>query len=225
MRKTEVRENALGSGATSRLFPCQQRAPEHAFSYARTRRVKSVTPRHTELESVMPRPKQELMQRKAPVEFTPERKKLFLEKFRETGFQVISAEFAGVTSKTVQQHKDRDPEFAEEYRQALDFHTENVIERALIKRGIEGVEKPIIGGQFRDEVVAKVREYSDPCLLALARSRKTEYNKGAGEDGPGGGGGSGGGVLVVPSAPHSIMDWQALYGEKARGTTGKPSQS
>ena len=173
----------------------------------------------------MPRPKQEMLKIKAPVEFTPERKALFLEKLRETGFQVISAEYVGVTTKTVQDHKNRDPQFAEDYKQALDFHTENVIERALITRGVEGVRKPIIGGQFRDAIVTHVQEYSDACLLALARSRKTEYNKGAGEDGPGGshGGGSGGGVLVVPAAPHSIVDWQHLYGEKARGTTGKPA--
>lgn len=175
----------------------------------------------------MPRQKQKLMERKAPVEFTPELKQKYLEHLRETGFQTLSAEAVGVTTRTVQDHKASDLAFAEAYQQAIDHHTENVIERAMVHRATVGVRKPIIGGKDRDRVVTHVQEFSDACLLALARARKFEYNKGAGGegDGPGGGGpGNGrvGGVLIVPAAPHTIDSWESLYGEKAKGLTGQP---
>lgn len=172
----------------------------------------------------MARHPQEKLPYKPQVEFTAERKLRFLEKFRETGFQVISAEYAGVADRTVRYAMVSDPEFAEAYREAKDYHTESVIEATMIKRAVEGVSEPLIGGQFKDQIITHVQKYSDACLLALARSRKAEYNKGAGEDGPGGasgGGGRGGGVLVVPAAPHTIVEWETLFGEKARGTTGR----
>lgn len=175
-------------------------------------------------DGVMPRHKQRLMNTKAPVELTPERKLIVLDEMRKTGFQVISAEMAGVTPRTVQQHLSRDKEFAEAYQAALDFHTENVYVRAAEARAIEGVRKPIIGGKDRDQIVTHVREYSDTLLQTLMKSRKPEYNKGAGAEGAEGAGAPGGragGVLIVAQAPHSMEDWHALFGEKAKGTTGK----
>lgn len=175
----------------------------------------------------MPRPKSLPMPEnpKAAVEFTPERRRIFLNNLRETGFQTLSAEVAGVVPRTVQRHRTEDKVFAAEYQEALDYHTENVITRALVARGVDGFKRPVIGGKDRDEVVAYEQVYSDTCLTMLARSRKTEYNKGAGEggDGPGGaGGGGGGGVLIVGQAPHTLDDWERLFSAKAKGHTGRP---
>lgn len=164
------------------------------------------------------------MPTKQMVEFTPERKLKFLEHLRQTGSQVLSAEMVGVAARTVRDHMQRDKEFAEAYQQANDFYTDEFLVKPATERAVRGVKKPIIGGKDRDEIVTHVQEYSDTLMLALLRSRKTEFNKGAGaDDGAGGAGsGSGGGVLIVAQAPHSLEDWEKLFGEKARGTTGRP---
>lgn len=170
----------------------------------------------------MPRKKQELMPIKPLVLFTPERKARYLALLRETGYVTMSAEEVGVTARCVQDHVLRDKEFAEACRQAKDFHTENVLIRAATERAVKGISRPVIGGQFRDEIVTHEQVYSDSLLSQLLRSRRPEFNKGAEEGGGTGvGGGSAGGVLIVAQAPHSLEDWETLFGEKAKGTTGQ----
>lgn len=178
----------------------------------------------------MARPKQELMKPKPPVEFTSQRKAAFLENVRETGFMILSAEAAGVDYNTVLSHRKKDTEFDKAVSLALDYHTENTIERALFERGVNGFKKPIVGGKDRDIIVGHETIYSDTCLTTLARSRKGKYNKGAEADGSEGGGtggafgGFGGGLLIVPFPPPSKEMWEALYGEAAKGMTGSPEE-
>lgn len=175
----------------------------------------------------MPRPKSELMTPKAKVEFTPERKQIYLAELRKSGFQVIAAELAGVTPRCVQDHAMRDKEFAEQAQAAKDYHTENVLIREAQRRAVEGVRKAVIGGKDRDEIVLYEQEYSDALLMRLLASRKVEFSKGAGaDDGTGApGSGTGGGVLIVAQAPHTLDEWEKLFGQKAKGTTGRPEEA
>ncbi len=160
-----------------------------------------------------------LMKPKARVEFTPERKELFLKHFRERGLHYVCADIVGVSANTVFSHVKSDEAFGEAYKEAKEQHTESVIIAAMELRGIKGVDRPIIGGKDRDVIVTTQKEYSDACLLALARSRRPEFGQ-KGLDGAtadAADGGTGGGVLIVPAAPHTILEWQAQYGQDARG--------
>ena len=165
------------------------------------------------------------MPTKQMVEFTPERKLKFLEHLRHTGSQVLSAEMVGVAARTVRDHMQRDKEFAEAYQQANNFYTDEYLVKPATERAVHGVRKPIIGGKDRDQIVTHVQEYSDTLMLALLRSRKTEFNKGADDGAGGAGSGSSGGVLIVAQAPHTLDEWEKLFGQKAKGTTGRPEEA
>lgn len=168
----------------------------------------------------MARPKGRKLDAKVPVEFTPELKVRYLAELRKCGFQELSAERTGITGRCVRDHLKSDKEFAAAYKQAFDLYTEDVIIGAMVERGVKGVRRAVIGGKDRDEIVLHQQEYSDNLLLALARARKIEFSKGAGEGEDGSGlahGGTGGGVLIVPEAPHTIEEWEARYSEASKG--------
>lgn len=167
------------------------------------------------------RPKSKMMEPKPPVEFTPARKQKFLEHFEKTGMRALSAQYAGVSISAISDHKRNDKAFAEAYEEAINRHTEHRYIREAERRGLEGVSEPIIGGQFKDQIVATVQRYSDPLLLALLRARRPEFNKGAGAEDGTEGNGSGGGVLIVAQAPHTIGEWETLFGDKARASVGR----
>ncbi len=174
----------------------------------------------------MPRSKTPLLPPKAPVEFTPELKVRYLENLRATGFVTVSADLVGVTARCVNDHMNRDRVFLEECQHAKAYHTENVLVREAQRRAVEGVQEPIIGGQFKDEIVTHVTKYSDNLMALMLKARDASYSKGAG-DGEGGGAGGGptgggGGVLIVMQAPHTMDEWERLFGEKAKGLTGSP---
>lgn len=151
------------------------------------------------------------MKRKPPVEFTPERKAMFLEHFRKHGLQWLAAEYAGVRPETVQDHKRKDEVFAELYEAAKEAQTDDMIREAQ-RRAVEGVDEPIIGGKFKDEVVTTVKRYSDRLLETLLRSRREEFRNNAKIDAS-----VSGGVLVLPSSNPTIDDWEKEHGEAAKG--------
>ena len=173
----------------------------------------------------MPRPKNKPLPKKqphAPIVFSDERKERFLAELREVGFQNAAAERVGIDPRTVRTHMAQDPEFKERYIEAQKDFTEIKIMGEVIRRGVQGVSKPIIGGKDRDQVVLHVQEYSDRLLEKLANMGNETFARGAGADGPGGGGpGGAGGVLMIPNRVDSIDEWARAYGEAAKGTTGR----
>lgn len=160
-----------------------------------------------------------MMTPKPDVTFTPELKEQYLVLLRETGFVGLSAEAVGVTDWTVREHCKRDPEFDQRQQQARQRNSEDRILRALHKRGIEGTLEEIYGGRFKDEVVGTKTNYSDACLLALAKARFPEFR---GDADAAGGGGAGGGTLIIPAAPITMDDWEKQHSEGAKGQTGRP---
>lgn len=153
---------------------------------------------------------------KSPVEFTPERKDVFLEWYRRTGLMALSGQAAGVALSTVKDHIKKDPLFAELAHEAKEQHTDTLVQEAQ-RRAYAGVSKPIIGGKFKDEVITHVQEYSDRLMELLLKANREEFR---GKDAATGS--EAGGVMVIPSGPESIDDWEASQGEAARGQTGKP---
>lgn len=159
--------------------------------------------------------------KKVPVRFTPELQDKYIKTLREVGFKGLAAEMVGVTPGTVNDAVNRDPAFASRVADASQLHTEDVIVREMFRRAVQGVEKPIIGGKFRDEVVAHETVYSDNALLALYRARAPEAKEAAASDA----GARTGGVMLVPAAPMTMGDWEARYGEDAKGRRGRPTDA
>ena len=167
----------------------------------------------------------EKLQRKPMVPFTSDRKQQFLDLFRShpdlKGCRGLCAEAVGVSITTVYDHLKRDPEFAEAFEDALQaFIDENMFAPAL-KRARDGVERPIIGGKFKDEIVTYERVYSDSLMAMMLRAHRAEFKDG--KDAASMTAAGTGGVLIVPGAPATINDWQNQFGDLARGTVGRPT--
>lgn len=116
----------------------------------------------------------------------------FLTALRNTGGNVQAAiREAGTPSGNSQVYdllRD-DPDFRARYDAAIAAGTA-VLEAEAVRRAVEGVDRPLIGGRFKDEVVAYERVYSDNLLTFLLRARKPDTYKDrvASEvSGPGGG--------------------------------------
>lgn len=178
----------------------------------------------------MPNPPIEKFFRHKPlIKFTLERKREFLDLFRNHpdlgGRKNLCAEAVGCSVATVEYHVKKDPEFAEAFEEARQAWIDENLFTPALRRARDGVEKPVVGGKFRDEIVAHIREYSDSLTLAMLRAHRPEFRENS-KMGPGAGGpGGGGGVMIVPSAPLQPDDWQAQYGEMAKGQTGKPAKT
>lgn len=162
---------------------------------------------------------------KPAVPFTLERKQEFLDFFRNHpdlgGRKNLCAEAVGVSVSTVEYHVKQDPEFAEAFEEARQAWIDENLFTPALKRARDGVEKPIIGGKFKDEIITTVREYSDSLTLALLRAHRPEFRDNSGKAAGLGSTGTGG-VMIVPAAPLNMEEWQDLYGEMAKGQTGKP---
>lgn len=160
------------------------------------------------------------MPRKPPVEFTHERKEAFIEAYRRTGLVYLSAEAAGVSDWTVQDHRKKDPEFNQLCEQAKQRWVDEVLVREALRRAVTGIEEPIIGGKFRDEIVTHVRRYSDGLLSSMLRANRQEFRDGQSEASQAAGSQP---VMFIPqAAPATLDDWEARYGEDAKGQRGKP---
>lgn len=113
-------------------------------------------------------PKKGKGRRESHAEVRAMQKEVFLGAYRETGNVSISAKRAGVDRCTPYSwHKD-DEEFAKEWDIARPVAA-SVIEDALIKRAVEGVDKPV----FRQgSCVGYVKEYSDTAAIFLLKGMK-----------------------------------------------------
>lgn len=162
----------------------------------------------------------QLMERKPPVEFTVERKLQYIEALKATGRFYTSALRVGIDESTAVEHRRQDPEFKRLCDEAKQTWIDEVLVAEATRRAIEGVEEPIIGGRYKDEIITHVRRYSDGLLTFLARAARPEFRDGA--DAAAGGGSGSASIMFIPaSAPETIDDWEAQYGEAAKGRTGR----
>jgi hypothetical protein len=164
--------------------------------------------------------------------FTYELRMKFLWALAQCGFLYLAAARVGVSPATVRTYRKQEKEFDDACTQAIELATESVLLREAQRRAVEGVDVPIIGGQFKDEVVAYERRYSDGLLKMLIQGRRPEFR-----DGPRGTDGKypmgQGGVILIPSqqtviaipgktAQQTAIDaWAENMGELARGEPAK----
>jgi len=122
--------------------------------------------------------------------------KLFLESLRNHGIVRQACKEAVVGRRTAYTHRDRFPEFAAQWEDALEDHRD-IVRAEVIRRGIQGVDKPIF---YQGERVDTVKEYSDRMLELHAKALCPEYREKhqLEHTGPGGGGLT---VTIVPATP------------------------
>lgn len=164
------------------------------------------------------------MIRKPAVEFTVERKELFLKTLRKIGVVNHAAELVGVTASTVYDHRKFDPVFAEEMQFAREAWIDETLIETAVQRATQGYKKPIIGGRERNEIVTYETQYSDALHLALLKAHRPEFRDKTADvvDADQ----KKGGVLIVTSSPVHTEHWETLYSAMADGSKvgGKPNE-
>lgn len=110
---------------------------------------------------------------------TDDTKQRFLFALCEVGNESEAAAIAGCSASGIRRHADPDapcfdPEFAEAWANARETFIAS-LHRAAVKRAVEGWEEPIIGGEFRDEVVAHKPMFSDRLLEVLLKRYDPQF--------------------------------------------------
>lgn len=152
--------------------------------------------------------------RKPAVEFTMERRMRYLYELRKTGLHYKSAQVAGVSATRVLKLRKEDPDFDAAVRMAKNLFVDEVLVKAAVTRAVDGVERPIIGGKDRDQVVATEQVYSDSLLALLLKSQRGDEFREP-KAGDAGKYNQEGGVIIVPASPATPEEWEAQYGEMA----------
>lgn len=145
------------------------------------------------------------------VPFLPDRWPKFFNEFARTGLLGHSARFSGVSPETIRRLRKEVPEFAELFEEAQNDYRES-LEMEVHRRAVQGWDEPVYQ---KGEMVGTIRRHSDSLLHAMLKRHIPEYRDKVTVDAS-----VRGGVMVVPGAPATAEDWEAQYGEKARGTTG-----
>lgn len=117
------------------------------------------------------------------VPLSAERKAAFLAELARHGIVIRAARAASPGSAagamtTFKDARERDPEFAAAWEEALDFARAE-IEHEIYRRSTEGYEEPVFGGKYRETVVGTVRKYSDRLLELRARALLPAYRDAA----------------------------------------------
>jgi hypothetical protein len=117
---------------------------------------------------------------------------LFLQVFSSTAILTAACKQAGVSRNTVYEWLEKDEPFNLRYHQA-ELEAQDVVRAAIHRRGIEGVDEPVISqGRLvfiNEEVTLEdgtkvvrqrpltVKKYSDTVLLRMAGARLPEYRE------------------------------------------------
>jgi hypothetical protein len=94
----------------------------------------------------------------------------FLASLRRMGNVSRALKAAGVGRQTAYDHRDRDPNFARQWAEALE-QAADWLEREAWRRAVKGTDRPVFqqGGR-----VGTVRDYSDTLLIHLLKAHKPE---------------------------------------------------
>lgn len=118
-----------------------------------------------------------------PTKLTDRRKRLFLLELSRHGSVVRAARAASPRAsarfgakQTFQDERERDPEFAAQWEEAMEMAKADV-EHEIYRRAQEGWEEPIYGGRYREQVVGTVRRYSDRLLELRAKALLPAYRE------------------------------------------------
>ena len=96
-----------------------------------------------------------------------QQKETFLTAFAKSGVVLRACEDVGVPRRTVYGWLHTDPTFTELYRTA-ELESIEVLEKEMLRRGVEGYDKPVYQ---QGKKVGVVREYSDTLLIFALKAR------------------------------------------------------
>jgi len=103
---------------------------------------------------------------------TAEAKRVFLKALTEGGSIAGACRACDRAARTVHEWRDRDPDFAEGWTEAL-REAVATLEAEAWRRAVEGTEENQVSG---GKVVGTVRRYSDSLLALLLRRHAPEYS-------------------------------------------------
>ena len=107
---------------------------------------------------------------------TPATKKKFLELLEQSANVRGSARALALSTRNLYSERQRNPEFALEWDEAVEFAID-ALENEARRRAFEGYEKPVF---YKGKLCGSVREYSDSLLMFLLnglRSSKFKYRQ------------------------------------------------
>lgn len=108
-------------------------------------------------------------------EFSPERKKLWLENLAASGLKTEACRVIGVSIWTVNEHLKNDADFKQGFEDAMYTYRESLV-KEIHRRGVDGVVEPVFYKGARVDKGALLR-FSDTLLLALARRHIPEFRE------------------------------------------------
>ncbi|MEM0909828.1 MAG: terminase [Pseudomonadota bacterium] len=105
--------------------------------------------------------------------FTPIKRKKFLNMLAETANVSAAARHIGMSRRRMYQIKDTDPSFAEDWENAIDEGVDS-LELEARRRAKDGTSKPLM---YQGEKCGEVIEYSDTLMMFLLRAHRPEKYK------------------------------------------------
>lgn len=145
--------------------------------------------------------------------FTDEQKKAFCEAYAIHGVQHKAATIAEIGCTCVRDHLKIDKDFAVLFEEAkLAFQSK--VQEVVNLVAFEGVNEPIIGGRFKDQVVAHKKVYATNILAMEMRRTNAEHKENSGTTIN-----INTGVLAIPMSS-SREDWENRY-SKAKPIEGE----
>ena len=146
-----------------------------------------------------------------PYKFTLKVQLLFCEHLSILGRVTHAARASGISPLTVKAAEKNDPAFAEMVGLAQ-MEYRDKIAAEVYRRAVEGWEVPIVGGQWKDQVVAHERRYSDRLLELEAKRVDSGYREKQALNI-----GQAGGVIVINASPSEKEPWREKYNQVDSG--------
>lgn len=105
---------------------------------------------------------------------TETNREIYLRVLSLSGQYMTAADAVGCDRRTGLRLRETDPEFAEQCEVALERYRATLVEEAR-RRAVDGIDKAVIGGQFKDEIILYEKQYSDRLLELMLKRHIPEF--------------------------------------------------
>src|SRR5262249_34983239 len=101
---------------------------------------------------------------------TPENKEIVLAMLANGATYAVAAAAIGAHRRTIIKWPDRDEEFAQRWKEAIEEGADKLEEEAF-RRAVKGIDRPVF---YQGRIVGYVKEYSDYLLIRLLQAKRPE---------------------------------------------------
>lgn len=145
--------------------------------------------------------------------FTPERRRIFLEKLELTGRVRLAARFAGVSHTTIHRHREADPQFAAACEEAEAMYHETVVAGITHQARVGMIDE-----RYNNDgkLVARRVTYEQQIRRAMLDRADERYKQHVKQDVS-----VVGGAVVVPAPTDSVETWDDIVRKYTSGATGE----